>query len=86
MWVIYVYLGLVIPAHNDSEQISAVLHCIFGQKLKNAALCLEMFFRVLKYLNQLIFSIWRLESYKCNPQDKLQLGKRNKSRMVSSVY
>ena len=57
MWVIYVYLGLVIPAHNDSEQISAVLHCIFGQKLKNAALCLEMFFYVLKYLNQLIFSI-----------------------------
>lgn len=39
----YVDLSLAIPAHNDSEQISAVLGCVSGQKLKNSVMCLKMF-------------------------------------------
>lgn len=39
----YVYLSLVILAHNYSEQIPAMLYCISGQKVKKSLLCLEMF-------------------------------------------
>lgn len=46
MWVMYVYLCPVIPAHNDSEQTFAVLYCTSGQKLKNSVLGLEMFLGV----------------------------------------
>lgn len=43
MCVMYLDLGLLILAHNDSEQISALLYCISEQKLKNSVLSLEMF-------------------------------------------
>lgn len=46
----YVCLSLVIPAHNDSEQSSAVLCWISGEKLKNAILYLEKFFYVISHL------------------------------------